>query len=702
MRAQQHETPTLSLSKGEPVDPPPGEGRGVRGSLVYKPRRESSVTCKQRCMLRLIPDELRRAHEDEEVVFFCGAGVSMPAKLPSFKGLVEAILAELLPPSDMCKPGSTEALAWRAFEDHRYDEALNILESSRLRGYEPRVVREKVSNHLSKDPKTLNPHVILVRLADLDTDRGRLVTTNFDDFFEKADEKLRRRERSAQKMRVHIAPALPPAKRATWRGLVHLHGLLGVSENDRDLVLTTADFGTAYMLEGWARRFVVDLFRHYHVVFVGYRVEDPTMRYLVSALAAAREESGQLKEAYTFAPYGAGECNPKSKEEVEQDWKLKGLRPLLYDNNTNDHHGLWQELKEWADDHRQGILGRRQVAARLGQFPPVEKESAVAELAWALKDPNVSKYFAGLRGAERPHVGWIEPLQKQSLLSLPVGQTKQGEDIAAPLVSHRVGDQVSLHEVTFQLSGWIADSIDTQEALDWALSNGGVLHAALRWQIQQRLHQHGDRVRPALLKIWRVLADDEYAYALAAKSQHPYPAFPRLGSNTPFASRSFLNRLRPIPMFKVKRRFLAHEGDPHPERPSDWCEITIELVGIEADHAIRRFQERAEDWEGFLASTADDLTTRLKEAMDWFSEFGLASSEHDITYVQYRSISPHSQNRYAPVWTHLIALTRDSYGALISSGKEDEAARLARRWRALPYPVFRRLALYAATGGRNA
>ena len=34
----------------------------------------------------LIREELRRAHEDGEVVFFCGAGVSMPAGLPSFKG----------------------------------------------------------------------------------------------------------------------------------------------------------------------------------------------------------------------------------------------------------------------------------------------------------------------------------------------------------------------------------------------------------------------------------------------------------------------------------------------------------------------------------------------------------------------------------------------------------------------------------------
>ncbi len=38
-----------------------------------------------------IPDALLQAHEDGRVVFFCGAGVSHPAGLPGFKGLVDEI-----------------------------------------------------------------------------------------------------------------------------------------------------------------------------------------------------------------------------------------------------------------------------------------------------------------------------------------------------------------------------------------------------------------------------------------------------------------------------------------------------------------------------------------------------------------------------------------------------------------------------------
>ena len=38
-----------------------------------------------------IPDALLQAHEEGRVVFFCGAGISYPAGLPGFKGLVKEI-----------------------------------------------------------------------------------------------------------------------------------------------------------------------------------------------------------------------------------------------------------------------------------------------------------------------------------------------------------------------------------------------------------------------------------------------------------------------------------------------------------------------------------------------------------------------------------------------------------------------------------
>src|SRR5690554_7670999 len=40
------------------------------------------------------------------------------------------------------------------------------------------------------------------------------------------------------------------------------------------LVITDREFGRAYLTEGWARRFLVALFRKYVVLFVGYSHDD--------------------------------------------------------------------------------------------------------------------------------------------------------------------------------------------------------------------------------------------------------------------------------------------------------------------------------------------------------------------------------------------------------------------------------------------
>ena len=50
------------------------------------------------------------------------------------------------------------------------------------------------------------------------------------------------------------------------------------------MVLTDADFGRAYLTDGWASRFLVELFRSTTVMFVGYSHDDTVMKYLARAL----------------------------------------------------------------------------------------------------------------------------------------------------------------------------------------------------------------------------------------------------------------------------------------------------------------------------------------------------------------------------------------------------------------------------------
>ena len=67
-------------------------------------------------------------------------------------------------------------------------------------------------------------------------------------------------------------------------GIVHLHGIAthDYSGPEGDgFVLSSSEFGRAYLADGWATRFFKDIVSRYVVVFVGYSADDPPVQYLL-------------------------------------------------------------------------------------------------------------------------------------------------------------------------------------------------------------------------------------------------------------------------------------------------------------------------------------------------------------------------------------------------------------------------------------
>ncbi len=225
-----------------------------------------------------IPDALLQAHEEGRLVFFCGAGISYPAGLPGFKGLVEQIYQlNGTAPSDI----EREALARGQF-----DATLDLLER-RLPG-QRHAVRRALAHALKPKLRrkgAIDTQSALLRLARNREGALRLVTTNFDRVFHAAA------KRTGQEFESYAAPMLPIPKNSRWNGLVYLHGLLPEKPDETSLnrlVITSGDFGLAYLTERWASRFVSELFSNYLVCFVGYSINDPVLRYMMDALAADR------------------------------------------------------------------------------------------------------------------------------------------------------------------------------------------------------------------------------------------------------------------------------------------------------------------------------------------------------------------------------------------------------------------------------
>jgi len=205
-----------------------------------------------------LPDHLLQAHEEGHVVFFCGAGISTPAGLPLFKGLIDKIYAKL---------GTTQnQVEKKAYDKEQYDAVLNQLEQ-RYPGQRT-AVRSTLSTIL--EPK-MSTHQALMQLAKDRKGACRIVTTNFDRIFQRV---ITRKKLDIPSL---TAPLLPIPKPSRWHGLVHLHGLLPERPDDtalNRLVLSSGDFGLAYLTERWAARFVSELFRYYVVCFVGYGINE--------------------------------------------------------------------------------------------------------------------------------------------------------------------------------------------------------------------------------------------------------------------------------------------------------------------------------------------------------------------------------------------------------------------------------------------
>ena len=129
-----------------------------------------------------IPEPLLQAHEEGRVVFFTGAGISVPAGLPLFRGLVDEIYNSL--------GTSKSPVEAKAYEKDQYDSTLDLLER-RYPGKRA-AVRAVVPEILKPNWRRKGATEVHEALLQLSTDRKgstRLVTTNFDRIFQRVIER---------------------------------------------------------------------------------------------------------------------------------------------------------------------------------------------------------------------------------------------------------------------------------------------------------------------------------------------------------------------------------------------------------------------------------------------------------------------------------------------------------------------------------
>lgn len=629
-----------------------------------------------------IPKSVIQSQENGNLLLFCGAGISRPAGLPSFKCLVKSVYE---------RTGAT----WKEEEreefcDENYDRTLGLLERPERLGRE--AVRRAVYEELQPgENPNVSTHEALLNLGRTHDGKLRLVTTNFDRLFERADESIN----------FAAAPRLPTPKPHKWSGLVYLHGRLGDNpDENEDLILTAGDFGVAYLTERWASRFVTELFRHFTVVFVGYRVGDPVLRYMVDAFAAEQQRRGdESYSAYAFAAYEEGE-----KERVRREWEAKRLKPILYDKE-GEHHRLHDTLRRWAEIWGGGLTSKKNLVTTNGEKPPeLLSREKIDLVTWALSDPSGAPAQAFQEMGSDAPIEWLEILWEEGLLGDPDNPATSPPIVARHSLQNT---EVQLPQQRKYLIGWLLDHLDSQTLVEWVINKGGHLHPQVQAKINLRLESEEGAIPEVYEKVWRLLtARDE----LLCETVQEFSLFNRIEEETWDSSLrdDFLSMLGPclnLSPAKVPAKFGqfqpggTEEGtengpgdDPSETTISDLVHVDCEVqAGQHAQYLVDSVRDRG-DWDSVLEDIWLDLTKLLRRAVELQARTGAANEYSDPSYVEHPSIRPSEQNNFFSGWTHLIDLCREAIDKL---GPHPPLQMLLWEWR--DRLVFRRLLLHYFT-----
>ena len=580
-----------------------------------------------------IPDELLNARDEGRVVFFCGAGVSRAyAGLPGFIGLAENVLADLGSAQD-----SDERRLLKAMEKVSAEtELAGLISADRIftllekKSFEAEQIERSVSQALKvKGSPNLKAHKILIELARQPGGSVRLVTTNFDRLFEKCAPKVTSSSRS-RLPRVRLGDG-------DW-GIVHLHGRVNEDYTGPDedgFVLSSGEFGDAYLAEGWARDFVREILDNYLAVFIGYSADDPPVRYLLEGLQRSRPDTSRI---YAF--------QDGPDDEAIAKWDDKGVTAISYRPDDGHHSVLYESLKAWAVRAKDPAAWRNKVLnlarggpAKLqphqrGMVAHIVKTTrgalALSNHKFPLPPEWLCTFDAAARFARASRLrsdlsegAIIDPFKLYGLDSdpAPPGQNEQlSRQEAVPegawdAFSFNAEDKQSLdehrtagvrgryaHEVPMlpprlsALGDWIARVADKPAAAWWAAGQYA-LHPAICENVRRQIDGNGKKVRKTVKDAWRLVfelidtkthgdfGDFRLIQAIEAHGwtpdlirQYGRVYAPRLERRT-----SFRNPRPPAAGEKVRRRDLADvtvEYPEHMDRPDIPDHALSQIVNV--------------------------------------------------------------------------------------------------------------------------
>lgn len=602
-----------------------------------------------------LPDALLNDLLAGEVVFVCGAGVSAP-QLPNFADLVSQVFTKM---SAEFEPGEK-----KAFEDQRYEEVLGSL-SRRLvdnnRMYQ--AVRGVLA---TPDCVNLTNHEIVLRLSRNMDNRVCIVTTNFDALFELA---LEKRDGAGAAVRESVAgQSLPRPGTDGFGGVIHLHGRLperSLGLGETPLVLTSAEYGEAYMRSGWASRFLFDLARCKSIVLLGYSAGDAPVRYFLNILEADRARFSDLKAVYAFADVSI------EKTEADARWSTIAVQPITYKTSCDEpssHGVLWHDLAELAElvERPKRTLQRRLHV--LLSTPCAEmKPDRLTEVEWILRARD-DLWDVVVDTIEDP--AWFDHIIAQNVLN-----------------------QVSRPQV---LVSWCSkdwnNKVRIEAAARWAEREEGKFGFFLERQLNSAGAPEG-----LLLRAWHLLAKaDKHRAHLASKNDHYLPNRLIIDNLLNLEISDAVDALTPYLKIEPRStwRMFQHEEETEDSEPENLRDFYSRSLRVDHDRAVTQIGGALLNAPDYAVRVFELINVALKNSIYLAQDAELIGPDGDLISIDIPSIEDHEQNAYH---NGLIHLVKCLVGLLPEVSQRDVsfARRIIGDWRTLPGRLGVRLWLHA-------
>lgn len=436
---------------------------------------------------------------------------------------------------------------------------------------------------------------------------------------------------------------------------MHVHA--SVLDDAKKLVLTDADFGRAYLTQGWARRFVQQLFSKFVVLFIGYSHQDLPLLYLARGISAAEDGPGRYALTSPTA---------------DTDWLNLGIEPVHYPMRAapkSPHGALGECLAEWAVIANLGSLGTE---ARIKGIVTSERPLGIQDedfLKQSLLDVSTLRYFT--RHAKDPR--WLEWV------------------LEVPSFGAIFEPGAALSEHSTELAFWFAEHFAIfhyAAAIDTVRRKNQTLSPYLWSAVAQAFHRHAATGAP--LRLWVPILTG----TMPANAHADFLAYIISYSTVPDDQQSILQLFRKLiaPTLNLKRRYFSAE-DGKPAAPD------AEVVSFGKDYWTgHAYQTKIHPHlDVFAKGVASIVTATFEEARTLLLMYDKAGPKWDpISYFR-GSVASRMQDHLHNGFSVLIDAGADVLG-WANEHEPKFASSLIDQWIESNAPIMRRLAISGMTG----